>query len=328
MGVLQEDVLRMLRQAGEPLSGEKMSRELGVSRAAVWKAVSALRESGYRVEAHSAKGYRLLESPDLLSPGELEDAARTVGRQVLCLSSVDSTNNVCRHKAVEGAPDGLAVLAGEQTSGRGRRGRSFQSLPGKGLYLSVLLRPKAELAQVSQLTAWTAVALCAALKRTAGVEGEIKWPNDVLLEGKKLCGILTELGLEAETGALEYVVVGIGVNVGQDEADFGPELAGIATSLRLHGIQLRRADLAQAVLEELDRMYADFPQERAAYLEEYRRRCVTVGRQVRILRGEEETPAEAIGVEEDFSLLVRLPDGRRERVTSGEVSVRGLLGYQ
>lgn len=326
--MLKDDTLRLLRGAERPLSGEVMSKTLSVSRAAVWKAVEALRREGYVVDSLPGRGYRLCASPDVLSPGELVRPGARVGGQVVCLERVDSTNDEVRRRAASGAPDGLAVIAGEQTGGKGRRGRPFQSLPGKGLYLTVLLRPPVTPMQASQITAWTAVAVCRAIETLTGLSCGIKWTNDILLGGKKLCGILTELSIEGESGALDYVAVGIGVNVSQTAADFGPALADLAASL---GQYLehppRRAEVAAALLAELDRLCAEFPAQKAPWLAEYRRRCLTVGREVRLLRPGSEAPATALGVEDDFSLRIRRSDGTEETVSAGEVSVRGLLGY-
>ena len=310
--MLRDDVLALLRQReGEPLSGEAMSRTLGVSRAAVWKAMETLRQEGYEISSAPRRGYWLEKSPDLLSPGELSRPDRRVGRELVCLDQVDSTNNEIKRRAVGEVPDGLTVVAGEQTGGRGRRGRSFVSPPGKGLYLSALLKPDCPLGEVPALTAWSAVAVCDAIEELCGVRPGIKWPNDVILEGRKLCGILTELELEAETAALRYVVVGIGVNISQTEADFGPE----------------RAEVARALLDSLDRLYAGFPQQREGWLARYRADCLTVGKPVRVLSGAGEREGTALGVEEDFSLRVAWKDGGEEVLSSGEVSVRGLLGY-
>ena len=289
-----------------------MSQTLGVSRAAVWKAIETLRGEGYAISSAPRRGYRLEGSPDLLSAGELAAAVagRRVGKELVCLETVDSTNNEVKRRAVDAVPDGLVVLAGEQTGGRGRRGRSFVSPAGKGLYLSALLRPDCPLEQVSALTAWTAVAVCDAV------------------EERKLCGILTELELEAETAALRYVVVGLGLNVSQTAADFGPEVAPVAVSLaQALGRAPRRAEAAGAVIAALDRMAADFPRRWGEWLERYRADCLTLGRPVRLLRAGGEEAAVAEAVDETFALVVRRPDGRRETVSSGEVSVRGLLGY-
>lgn len=329
--MLKDEVLSALREAKtqRPVSGAELCRTLGVSRAAVWKAVEALRKEGYAIEAQSAVGYRLVDSPDRLDAAELRAAPpAVVGREVVCLETVDSTNDEVKRRALAGAQAGLVVTADTQTGGKGRRGRSFQSLPGKGLYLSVLLKPNVPLEQISQLTAWTAVAVCRAIESVCGVRPQIKWPNDVLVDGKKLCGILTEMGVEAETGALGYVVVGMGTNVSQTTEDFGPELRDIATSLHLLSVKITRQELALALIAELDRLNAVFPHGRETYLAEYKERCVTLGREVKIVRPDREEWVAAEGLTEEFQLVVRHPDGTEETVSSGEVSVRGLLGYQ
>lgn len=329
--MLKDEVLNALREAKtqSPVSGAELCRTLGVSRAAVWKAVEALRKEGYAIEAQSAVGYRLVDSPDRLNAAELRAAPpAVVGREVVCLETVDSTNDEVKRRALAGGQTGLVVTADTQTGGKGRRGRSFQSLPGKGLYLSVLLRPDVPLDRVSQLTAWTAVAVCRAIEAVCDVHPQIKWPNDVLVDGKKLCGILTEMGVEAETGTLSYVVVGMGTNVSQTREEFGPELEGIATSLRILGASVTRRDLAKALIIELDRLNAAFPHGWEEYLAEYKERCVTLGREVKIVHPDREEWVTAEGLTEDFRLVVRRPDGTEETVSSGEVSVRGLLGYQ
>ncbi len=327
--MLRDQVLALLKEQDAPCSGQVISQRLGVSRAAVWKVVEALRQEGYVISSAPNRGYRLEASPDRLSVGELAGAlaGQTVGGTLMCLDTVDSTNNELKRRA-ETAPDGLAVLAEQQTGGRGRQGRSFVSPAGKGLYLSVLLRPACTLAEVSALTAWTAVAVCAALERCCGVRPGIKWPNDVVLEGKKLCGILTELEVEAETGALRHVIIGVGVNVSQTAEDFGPEVAPLAVSLaQVLAAPPRRAELAAAVLTALDELYAAFPRGRADYLARYRALCLTVGRPIRVIRGGQVREGVAEAVTGEFALAVRWPDGIREDLFSGEVSVRGLLGY-
>lgn len=326
--MVKDEVLSALRRAERPVSGAELCKALGVSRAAVWKAVEALRKEGYEIEAQSAVGYRLTAAPDCLTAAELRAADGVVGREVVCLDTVDSTNEEIKRRALAGAEAGLVVTAETQTGGKGRRGRSFQSLSGKGLYLSVLLKPNVPLDQVSQLTAWTAVAVCRAIEEVCGVRPQIKWPNDVLVDGKKLCGILTEMGVEAETGALGYVVVGMGTNVSQTEEDFGPELCDLATSLHLLGAEVTRRELALALIAELDRMNAAFPHGREEYFDAYTRRCVTLGKQVKLVRLDGETLATAERLTGAFQLVVRRPDGTEETVSSGEVSVRGLLGYQ
>ena len=330
--MLQDEILSLLRSEPDAYrSGEEMSRQLGVSRAAVWKAVEALRRAGYEIVSAPNRGYRLSAAPDDLRAGELTTAmsGRLVGREVVCLDTVDSTNSEVKRRAANGAVEGLAVISDEQTAGRGRRGNAFQSLKGKGLFCSVLLRPQVALDALSQLTAWTAVAVCRAIEACCGLTCGIKWTNDIILDGKKLCGILTELEFEAESAAAVAGVVGVGVNVGQTEADFGSDLSPIATSLtQALGRPVRRAELAVHLLTALDEMYAAFPQEKNEYLAEYRRRCVTTGHDVALVRPDgSREPAFAREVDDDFALVCRLPDGSTRTVTAGEVSVRGLLGY-
>ena len=326
--MLRDEVLALLRaQKGVPLSGEAMSQKLGVSRAAVWKAMEALRQEGYVISSAPRRGYALEDSPDRLSPGELMAPGRKIGSNLVCLDTVDSTNNEVKRRAVDTVPEGLVVVSAQQTGGRGRRGRSFVSPPG-GLYLSALLRPDCPLEQVSALTAWSAVAVCDAVEVVCGIRPGIKWPNDVILEGRKLCGILTELELEGETAALRYVVAGIGVNLSQSEEDFGPEVAPVAISLaQALGKAPRRAAMASALLDALDRLDRDFPGPGDQWLERYRADCITVGRQIKVLRGSTERTGTAVGVDETFALVVEWEDGTREALSSGEVSVRGLLGY-
>lgn len=330
--MLQDQVLQLLAShRGQTISGERMSQTLGVSRAAVWKSISALRATGYTISSAPRRGYRLEGSPDLLSPAAISAALPAharVGREIVCLDSVDSTNSEVKRRADAGAGEGLAVLADQQTAGRGRKGRGFLSLPGKGLYCSVLLRPGCSFEQASDLTAWTAVAVCDAVQAVCGVRPGIKWTNDIILGGRKLCGILTEVDIEAESGTLRSVTVGIGVNVSQTEADFGPELSPVATSLlRELGAAPGRGELAAALLTALDSMAAAWPGQKERYLERYRADCVTTGKDVLLVRPGRRELAHALSVDEDFRLVVRFPSGKTETVDAGEVSVRGLCGY-
>ena len=326
-----DQVLGLLVAAGDWLSGEEMSRALGVTRAAVWKAVDALRQNGYTISSAPRLGYRLERSPDRLSAAAISallPAPRPGRGEILCLETVDSTNTYLKKLAAEGAPAGTVVLAHQQTGGRGRRERQFLSPPG-GLYLSILLRPDCPPAQAVDLTAWTAVAACDAVEAQCGARPGVKWTNDLLLRGRKLAGILTEMGVEGESGALQYIVAGIGINLRQSRADLqAAGLGEIATSLAAEGLDagLDRCALAARLIAALDGMAGQFPAQRARWLARYRADCVTVGRPVLILRGGQSVPALALAVEDDFSLRVRYADGREERVFSGEVSVRGLMG--
>ena len=328
--MLKDDVLSMLKRSQESyLSGQRLSERLGVSRAAVWKAVDALRKDGFEIDSRPNCGYRLTRMPDVLSPEALSRAGtRQMGRRVLLFDTLDSTNNEIKRQSINQVENGLTVIADGQTGGRGRRGRSFVSPAGKGLYLSLLMQPRCSLEEVSMLTAWSAAALCGAVERVCGVRPGIKWPNDLVLQGKKLCGVLTELEVEAESGLPRYVIIGIGVNVFQTEADFGPEVAPIAISLeQALGRAPGRAELACEILRAMDALYQDFPGERARYLEAYRRDCLTLNKPVSVVRPNGTRQGFAAGIDENFALLVRWEDGTEEAVSAGEVSVRGLYGY-
>lgn len=252
--------------------------------------------------------------PDLSHPD------RHVGRQVFFYSSTDSTNADCHRLALGGAESGTVVIAGAQTDGRGSHGRSFQSLEGKGLYLSVLLRPQVETGELFRLTPWAAVAVCRALEGLTGLDFSVKWVNDVLLEGKKLCGILTEPSFRADN-SLDYVILGIGIDLAQTPEDFGPALSPIATSLAQHMASPPTPEqTALALLAELERLWRDFPQAQEEYLAQYRRRCHLAGRAVRFRYGGEMVQGEALAINDDFSLQVRLPDGGEAALTAGDVA--------
>lgn len=328
----REAVLSLLRNEGAFLSGEEISRRLGLSRTAVWKAVDVLRREGYEIEARTGLGYRLAAVPDALTEAEIRSflgETAVVGRELRCFAELDSTNNYLKTQTA--APDGTAAVADSQTAGRGRMDRSFQSPKGRGIYLSVLLRPPLPPERLLPVTALAGVAVCAAVERVCGVRPGLKWPNDPVLNGKKLCGILTEMSLEAETGRVQSLVLGIGVNVGQGPEDFSPEVREMATSLlQALGQPVSRPRLTAALLEELDRAYAALlAGDLSAYLAAYRRDCVNLGKTVQLIPfggGERET-AQAVDVDGEFSLVIRGSGGRERTVRSGEVSVRGLWGY-
>ena len=325
----QQRVLEALQAAeGAYLSGQELSRDLGISRAAVWKAVEVLRRQGYDIEARTGRGYRLVGAPDLLTQETVERYLIRPRDNFRVLSETDSTNSACRRLALEGAPDGTVVLADCQTAGRGRRGRSFQSPAGKGLFFSILWRPDCAPEQLLPLTALSAVAVCRAIRQVCGAQAQIKWPNDLVLSGRKLAGILTEMALEGESGHVSHVVVGIGVNVHQRLTDFDGEVAQIATSLDLAlGGSVCRAQLAAALLEEMDILRREVLFAPEKWLAEYRAACLNIGKTVQLIWGEEREPAQALAVDDRYGLVVRHRDGRVETLRSGEVSVRGLYGY-
>lgn len=256
----------------------------------------------------------------------LAGKTKHLGSRICWLEEIDSTNLECRRLAEQGAESGAVVLARAQSAGRGRRGRSFQSEQDLGMYLSVMLRPEADMQTLSNLTAWVAVAVCDGVERCTGVRPQIKWINDIILNGKKLGGILTELGLK--DGAVDHVVVGIGLNVNHTREDFLPELRDMATSLSQELDEppaLPR--LAAAIVLALDEMLEHFPHDRDACLEKYRAGCITTGKQVQLITPASREEGESLYIDEEFRLVVRMADGEERAVSAGEVSVRGMYGY-
>ena len=327
----RESVLSLLlEQQGTYISGEEMSRKLGVSRAAIWKTMTALRQDGYHIASASNRGYCLEESPDRLREGELTGplAGCEIGSTLLCLETIDSTNTEAKRRALDGAPHGLVILSEEQTGGRGRAGRSFHSPRDCGLYCSVLFRPTLPPAEVMNFTAWVAVAVCDGIEQCCGIRPQIKWTNDLILGNKKLCGILTELGFEGETHSLDYLIAGIGINVNHNVEDFSTDIQDMATSLSLSlGRPVRRTELAICLIRALNDMYAQFPTEKERYLKQYRADCITVGKNIQLITPTTRREAVAISIDDEFRLVVEHADGSREAISTGEVSVRGMHGY-
>ena len=320
---VKNDILAYLEQHRNRFcSGELLAKELGVSRAAVWKAVESLKKSGYEIEAVTHKGYRIAANNDLLSAQSiapfLEEHCRKL--KIQSFSSLESTNLTAKQLALGGAEEGTVILAEEQTLGRGRLGRSFFSPAGTGIYLSVILRPELKASEAVLVTTAAAVAVCRAVKEIAGAEAQIKWVNDIYLNGRKICGILTEALTGFESGFVECVILGIGLNFSQPEGGFPPELqkqAGCLFAEKPDGIT--RSRLAGAILNHVYALCNSV--ENRAFLEEYRRRSLILGREITINRSGKKQSAVACEIDHDGGLLVRYPDSRMETLHSGEVSI-------
>lgn len=242
--------------------------------------------------------------------------------------ATESTNRVLKELAKNGAKEGQVVFANEQSDGRGRLGRSFYSPKDKGIYLSILLRPDDKASEMTPLTAWVAVAMANAIEAVSGVRPQIKWVNDLVMNGKKIGGIMTELAVKEDSNKVDYIVVGIGINVNGTIEELPDELKELASSIEAEtGIFLDRAKLMAEMIREMDLLSENWQIETAKYLEQYRADCITIGKEVRVISANGERKATALSVEPDFSLLVRYEVGTVERVYSGEVSVRGLCGY-
>lgn len=316
----KEQLLRLFEEnRGAFFSGEELAQRLAISRTAVWKAVNGLRNQGYPIDAVPKKGYRLCTETDILSQPAVEKYLdpENRGLHLHVFPSVPSTNSVLRDLAADGAPEGTVVLAGEQTAGRGRRGRSFYSPPDTGVYLSVLLRP-GETGQAAALTTMAAVAVCEAIEAVSGQTASIKWVNDVYVGGKKVCGILTEASVGLETGAMDYAVVGVGINVCPPAGGFPPELADIAGSVFPAPVNDGKNRLAA---EFLNRLFACC-REPGDYVNRYRSRCFVLGRDITVLSADGPKRARALDVDDRCRLLVRDENGEETALFAGEISIK------
>jgi BirA family biotin operon repressor/biotin-[acetyl-CoA-carboxylase] ligase len=317
---LQDPILQALREATVPISGEALAGRLGLSRAAVWKRINRLKALGYAIQGSPRRGYRLLGLPDKLLPQEIAAGlqARLLKGPIHHFDTLPSTNDLAKELAARGAPEGTLVVAEGQSRGRGRLGREWNSPPGVGLYVSVLLRPPLPPTDLPPITLTAAVAVVRALRQAGGVSAGLKWPNDLVLAGKKLGGILTEM--ETESDRIRHLVVGLGLNV--NNRQFPAELADLATSLALTtGRTFSRLRLLQVWLEELESLYQRFlAREFAAILEEWRDYTVTLGHAVRVRQGEVEICGQALEVSADGALLIQTRSGEIVRVTSGEIA--------
>lgn len=325
---MKTEILTYMREAGGYVSGQELCGRLGVSRTAVWKAIQQLKEEGYEIEAVRNRGYRLAGSGDVLSEAELRGVLKTewAGQELVCLSQVDSTNNEARRLAEQGAPHGTLVVAERQTAGKGRRGRSWSAPSGAGIWMSLLLRPEFTPGHASMLTLVAAMAVEAGIREQTGLGCMIKWPNDIVLDGKKVCGILTEMSTEED--AIRYVAVGIGINVNITE--FPEEIGGVATSLAIaSGREVLRAPLVDAVLRAWEGYYALFGETRSLGLlkDSYNECLANCGREVRVLSPGGGYSGISHGINDAGELLVEADGGEIRRVMSGEVSVRGIYGY-
>ncbi len=324
---MKSALLSALRGTAGYVSGQELCEALGVSRTAVWKGMQKLKKEGYQIEAIPNKGYRLVESPDIIDPDELSSIRQTAwaGKKIVYFDVTDSTNIQAKRLAEEGAPHGTLVIAGRQEAGRGRRGRAWESPAQDGVFMTVLLRPDLKPKDASMLTLVAAMAVAKAVRQLYGLPAMIKWPNDVLLSGKKICGILTEMS--AEIDSVNYLVTGIGINVSNRK--FEGEVSQMATSILLEGgKRARRVELIEAVWEQYEKYYDLFMKKMdlSDIVEEYNGSLVNLGRQVRILDPKEPFVGTAEGITPKGELLVETGQGTR-RVSSGEVSVRGLYGY-
>lgn len=318
-----ERILERL-MAGGTVSGQAVSAELGVTRAAIWKQIEQLRALGFVIESQGKQGYRLVSCPDsLMAPVIAKELqTRWAGRRIVYLPTVDSTNRYARRLAAEGAEHGTLVVADEQTAGRGRRGRGWISPAGEGVFMSLILRPQRHPSEVAMLSMQTALAVALAIARTTGLDARIKWPNDIVCGGRKVCGMLLEMNADEQT--VHDVVAGVGINVHQTA--FAPEIAQSASSLDLLcGERVSRAALVRAFLEAFEETDVLMAENRL--MVGYRERSATLGQRVQVIAATGSFTGTALAVTDSGSLIVEDEEGQRREVLAADVSVRGLMGY-
>ena len=317
-------ILSALRAHPDGVSGAQLAEQLGISRAAVWARMDELRKLGYDIAASPHFGYRLVSAPDALHADDLLARlghAKVIGRDIRVFEETTSTNDVIEKLARDGVKEGVVVFAESQTKGRGRLGRKWTSPTRKGLWFSVLLRPELSPQETTQLTVASATALRRAIKTVAGLSADIKWPNDLLIGGKKVVGILTEMS--AEVDRVRHVILGIGVDVNQDAAEFSAELRQIATSLKIEaGEEISRAELATEMLRELDADYARICSGKFSIVaDEWEAGCATIGKSVSVQMGARLIRGCAEALDDDGALLMRTEHGHLERVIGGDVTL-------
>jgi BirA family biotin operon repressor/biotin-[acetyl-CoA-carboxylase] ligase len=317
-------ILSALRANPDGVSGTELAEKLRISRTAIWARIEELRRLDYDIEAGPHSGYRLISVPDVLHADDLLarlGKTKVIGRDVRVFEQTTSTNDVIEKLARDGVKEGVVVFAESQTKGRGRLGRKWISPAHKGLWFSLLLRPNLRPQEATQLTVASATALRRAIHSETGLNPEIKWPNDILVHGKKVAGILTEMS--AELDRVQHIILGIGVNVNTSASEFQPELRKLVTSLKIEsGRTISRADLATAILHELDRDYAHVCTGGfTALADEWEAHCTTIGRNVTIQIGGRRLHGRAESLSDDGALLLRTEHGRLESITGGNVTL-------
>lgn len=330
----KSDILTLLRNSKDYVSGQQLCDQFGVSRTAVWKVINQLKEEGYEIESVPRKGYRLVETPkDILSKSEIASRLHTkwAGRKLYYLESTGSTNTDAKRLAEEGEPHGTTIVANMQTAGRGRRGRTWQSPAGANTYFTILLKPDFSPDKASMLTLVMALSVAEAIEEITGLKADIKWPNDIVVHKKKVVGMLTEMSTTPEMDEIQYVVIGVGTNVNYDSPeDFPEELRPTATSLRMEaGHLINRAALTERVLARFEVNYEKFEEtlDLSGLMDSYEKHLINVGAQVRVLDPAGEYTGISRGINAVGELLVEKENGETINVYAGEVSVRGLYGY-
>lgn len=327
---MKEDIIRLLKENTHSfISGQYISDKLGVSRTAIWKYMNQIKAEGYKIESVSNKGYKLVASPDLLTLEEIQPCLTTkyIGRNLIHFDSIGSTNSEAKAIADLPGSDGTVVMAEEQTNGRGRLGRSWVSPKYKGIWMSIILKPDLNPMDAVKLTQIAAAAIVSAAEEL-NIKTLVKWPNDIVINHKKVCGILTEMN--AELTRINHIIVGIGINVNTEENEFPKDIREIATSLKIETNQsVSRQELVGRILNNFEKLYEEFIKYNniAASVNICRDKSAIIGKEIFIMSKESKAAVKALDIDEGGRLLVEHSDGRREYIISGEVSIRGKESY-
>ncbi len=314
---MQDKIVGFLKKSSGYISGEEISEQLNISRAAVWKHIQELREGGYDIVAVPHLGYKLASSPDKLFPSEIQFglAAKIIGKKIVYYDTVNSTMDVAFGLGMNKAPEGTVVLSEGQSKGRGRMGREWASPKGKGIYASIILRPRLTPTQAAKLTLLSGVAICGAIKNKTNCDARIKWPNDILIHGKKVAGILTELS--AETDRVKFVVIGIGLNVNSKSDSLPVGATSLRSELKK---QISRVELLQEILQEMEKWYECLEKKGfAPVIKKWKELSVTLGKRVRVIDPNGDIEGEAVDIDEDGGLVIRKDSGVFVKRMAGDV---------
>ena len=325
---MKNKILKVLKNSDDFISGEKLSEEFNMTRSGIWKYMNMLKEDGYDIESIPRKGYRIISSPDILTYEEIEKSLNTdfIGRNIYYYDSIDSTNKRAKDIALEEG-EGTVIIAEQQVDGKGRLGRSWISPKGKGIWMSIILKPEVDPIKVAKITLIGAAAVYKGLNNM-NIDSTIKWPNDILIDGKKICGILTEMS--CELNMINYVVMGIGINVNLDESNIPEDLRDKATSIKISQKKfINRKELLANILNEFEELYIPFKDNGniSESIDICRENCALIGKEVKIIKGEEIKIGRALDINKEGQLVVEFNNGLVENILSGEVSVRGVDGY-
>ncbi|MCX5701757.1 MAG: biotin--[acetyl-CoA-carboxylase] ligase [Candidatus Omnitrophica bacterium] len=314
---MENKILDFLKKKQDYISGDHIAQRLGISRQALWKHIQALKDSGYDIEAVPHLGYKLISSPDRLFPSEISRHLNTkfIGEKIYYFDSVPSTMDIAQQLSMKGAAEGTLVLAETQTKGRGRLGREWNSPKCKGIYMSLILRPQIQPGLAPMLTLLSAVSVCEAIREIAGLDIQIKWPNDIVMHSKKLGGILTELS--AEMDEVRFVIIGIGLNVNNDKKALLPSAASLKD---IKKEEINRIELLQEILRRLETNYLIFQKKDSQpIIEKWRDYNITLGRRIKVLYHRKHIEAEAVDIDNDGGLLIRNDSGLIQKITAGDI---------